>query len=86
MEPCPKGRTDYEACFAPFRYCPEKGCGRTEGPTAEEKSLAEAKRLLVDFADMLGSAAALRNTEDVVDAIHLVCGVPPVTRLAHHRG
>lgn len=30
-EPCPQGRTDYEACFAPFRYCPEKGCGRAEG-------------------------------------------------------
>ena len=27
------GRTDYEACFAPFRYCPEKGCGRAEGDT-----------------------------------------------------
>ena len=25
---CLKGRTDYEACFAPFRYCPEKGCGQ----------------------------------------------------------
>lgn len=29
-EPCPQGRTDYEACFAPFRYCPVKGCGRSE--------------------------------------------------------
>jgi hypothetical protein len=28
--PCPQGRTDYEACFAPFRYCPVKGCGRAE--------------------------------------------------------
>jgi hypothetical protein len=27
---CPEGRTDHEACFAPFRYCPVKGCGRTE--------------------------------------------------------
>lgn len=30
-QPCPQGRTDYEACFAPFRYCPVKGCGRAEG-------------------------------------------------------
>jgi hypothetical protein len=29
-EPCPKGRTDYDECFAPFRYCPVKGCGRAE--------------------------------------------------------
>jgi hypothetical protein len=29
-EPCPEGRYDYEACFTPFRYCPVKGCGRTE--------------------------------------------------------
>lgn len=29
-EPCPQGRTDYDACFAPFRYCPIKGCGRVE--------------------------------------------------------
>lgn len=29
---CPLGHTDYEACFAPFRYCPVKGCGRTEKP------------------------------------------------------
>jgi len=29
--PCPQGRTDYEECFAPFRYCPVKGCGRAEG-------------------------------------------------------
>lgn len=25
------GRTDYDECFAPFRYCPVKGCGRAEG-------------------------------------------------------
>lgn len=39
-ERCLKGRTDYEACFAPFRYCPEMGCGRAEGdkqlPTQQE--------------------------------------------------
>lgn len=29
-ELCPQGRTDYEACFAPFRYCPVEGCGRME--------------------------------------------------------
>lgn len=29
-ERCPNGFTDYEECFAPFRYCPIKGCGRTE--------------------------------------------------------
>ena len=34
-EPCPQGRTDYEACFAPFRYCPEKGCGRAENAIKE---------------------------------------------------
>lgn len=28
---CPQGRIDYEACFAPFRYCPVKGCGHAEG-------------------------------------------------------
>ena len=31
---CPKGQTDHQACFAPFRYCPVKGCGRTEEPAA----------------------------------------------------
>jgi len=31
-EPCPQGRTDYDDCFAPFRYCPTKGCGRVETP------------------------------------------------------
>ena len=30
---CPQGRTDHKACFAPFRYCPVKGCGRTERAT-----------------------------------------------------
>ena len=30
MEPCPNGRTDYDSCMAPFRYCPVKGCGRAE--------------------------------------------------------
>lgn len=29
-ELCPQGYTDHEACFAPFRYCPVKGCGRAE--------------------------------------------------------
>lgn len=33
MKPCPQGRTDYDECFAPFRYCPVKGCGHTEGDT-----------------------------------------------------
>lgn len=30
--PCPKGHTPgtFSECFAPFRYCPEKGCGRSE--------------------------------------------------------
>lgn len=29
---CPKGheKGSFSECFAPFRYCPEKGCGRTE--------------------------------------------------------
>lgn len=39
-ERCPKGHTVPEECFAPFRYCPEKGCGRAEGgmrlPTDDE--------------------------------------------------
>lgn len=29
---CANGYTDYERCFAPFRYCPVKGCGRAETP------------------------------------------------------
>lgn len=29
---CPSGFTEpFEDCFAPFRYCPVKGCGRAEG-------------------------------------------------------
>lgn len=32
LQACPLGQTDYTACFAPFRYCPVKGCGRTETP------------------------------------------------------
>lgn len=40
-ERCPQGRTDYEACFAPFRYCPVKGCGRTEAEPEPEVHFAE---------------------------------------------
>lgn len=36
-EPCPQGRTDYEACFAPFRYCPVEGCGRMGPPPTCQK-------------------------------------------------
>lgn len=61
VEPCPKGRTDYEECFAPFHYCPEKGCGRrmpvaTAPPT---------------FLDGLRAAreAVLRQT-DLTELVH----------------
>ncbi len=37
LEPCPKGQTDYEACFAPFRYCPVEGCGRAQAPVPGER-------------------------------------------------
>lgn len=53
-QPCPQGRTDYEACFAPFRYCPVKGCGRAEPPPAKEP----------DYED--GFRAGLRSARGVV--------------------
>lgn len=48
LEMCPQGRTNYVECFAPFRYCPIKGCGRAEGdkrlPTEATPSDFEAGR------------------------------------------
>lgn len=36
VQMCPNGRTDFEECYSPFRYCPIKGCGRPHLPTYEE--------------------------------------------------
>lgn len=62
--PCPQGRTDYEACFAPFRYCPVKGCGRVQpdAPGARWRRLAETVRAAKAEFDTLPSEeqAALR--------------------------
>ena len=45
-QPCLLGQTDYEKCMVPFRYCPEKGCGRTQTPDP----LAEAGAAAIDLA------------------------------------
>ena len=62
--PCPQGRTDYEACFAPFRYCPVKGCGRAEGDvqlpteaTTEAPTRDDLIRNLLDMAQKRVEAA-----------------------------
>lgn len=61
MKPCPQGRTDYDECFAPFRYCPVKGCGHTEGDTtptrrcAGRPDAAPPREVLIDLCER-GSA------------------------------
>jgi hypothetical protein len=75
-EPCPQGRTDYEACFAPFRYCPVKGCGRVEAEhpveAVQRLELAEACRMVHDFANMLETTPSIYNQNGVVAALRLL--------------
>lgn len=67
-EPCPKGHTVYEECFAPFRYCPEKGCGRAEGgiqlPTEAAPDVPEPTRddLIRSLLDM--AAKRVENAQE----------------------
>ncbi len=74
--PCKNGFTDYEKCFAPFRYCPVKGCGRTEAehPVAaiRRHDLTEACRLVDDFANMLETMPVITNQSATVAALRLV--------------
>ena len=76
LAPCPKGRTDYEACFAPFRYCPEKGCGRVEAEhpvvAVQRLALAESCRMVEDFANMLETTPGVYNQNGTVDALRLL--------------
>jgi hypothetical protein len=62
--PCPQGRTDYEACFAPFRYCPVKGCGRAESSTPDAASPPT-------YLDGLRDArAVVERQTDLTDLVH----------------
>lgn len=58
LEPCPKGNTDYEACFAPFRYCPEKGCGRAEGKPDRGALLLDRNAQVGNLLDIARKRAA----------------------------
>lgn len=74
--PCPQGRTDYEACFAPFRYCPVKGCGRAATPDygdAFAEAVAASARLGAALAQFdaalkrLGAATTARREAGIPD-------------------
>lgn len=73
---CPLGRTDYEACMSPFRYCPQEGCGRIAPPSPAEqrrkREVANACAILTDFANMLETTPYVQNQDEVVSAIRLL--------------
>lgn len=65
LEPCPQGRTDYEACFAPFRYCPEKGCGRMEPVPESRNDLLRAFKAAFQAGDSTTAADLILRLEAV---------------------
>ena len=67
LTPCPQGRTDYEACFAPFRYCPVKGCGRMEQTRAEPANPTYADGYLVGLRTARG---VVERQTDLTELVH----------------
>jgi hypothetical protein len=65
LQLCPRGRTDHEACFAPFRYCPVEGCGRI-GPVPESRNdLLRAFKAAFQAGDSTAAADLILRLEAV---------------------
>lgn len=89
-EPCPMGRTDYDQCFAPFRYCPEKGCGRTEDdnkpPVPKAPTREDQVRAMLAMARGWAESAPEQKSMDVAQWPRIHLHYNPAARTCDHGG
>ena len=78
---CPQGRIDYEACFAPFRYCPVEGCGHAQGTSPGERARRLKETILAakrefDALPPEEQAALRASAQRADDAAAFLVGLP----------